>query len=491
MVEPPSSASSALSRKRAREARHTWHEVPTPRRAGPACSASSATALEIVRRLPPARRGLCRGSASSRIRVATDRKRPGRVATCDPDSSRPLFAFERFDHVAWCAAGDHVRDGSKQACVPRPLTGPRLRCLLAARGSSEIARSAGRLTTLACPWPTPPTFTCTSTPSTRCSTAPVGSRSSCSARPISACPRSGSPTTARWPGAVELYKAAGKVGIKPLLGCEVYVVDDRRAAPALRGRARLEPPDAARRDDRRLPQPRQALHARLPRGLLLQAARRLRAARALRRRPDLPVGLHGRGHLPGAARGDEPAARAELDRLVSIFGRDDVYVELQDAGMRRARRDQPGAAAHRGRRRAAGRRHRRRALPARRGRRAARRAALHPDERAARGPEPLPLHDEGVLPQDPGRDADADGALGRRPARADARDRRALQRRARARRAPPAALRRGRGRQLRHAPPALRGGPRTALRRTSTTRSGRGSSSSCRRSARWASPTTS
>ena len=33
------------------------------------------------------------------------------------------------------------------------------------------------------------------------------------------------------------------------------------------------------------------------------------------------------------ARGDEPAARAELDRLVSIFGRDDVYVELQDAGM--------------------------------------------------------------------------------------------------------------------------------------------------------------
>ena len=29
-------------------------------------------------------------------------------------------------------------------------------------------------------------------------------------------------------GAVELYKAAGKAGIKPLLGCEVYVVEDRR-----------------------------------------------------------------------------------------------------------------------------------------------------------------------------------------------------------------------------------------------------------------------
>src|SRR5438552_9968847 len=30
-------------------------------------------------------------------------------------------------------------------------------------------------------------------------------------------------------GAVELYREAGKQGIKPLLGCEVYVADDRRA----------------------------------------------------------------------------------------------------------------------------------------------------------------------------------------------------------------------------------------------------------------------
>src|SRR5437870_3601123 len=30
-------------------------------------------------------------------------------------------------------------------------------------------------------------------------------------------------------GAVELYKHAGKAGVKPLLGCEVYVADDRRA----------------------------------------------------------------------------------------------------------------------------------------------------------------------------------------------------------------------------------------------------------------------
>ena len=30
-------------------------------------------------------------------------------------------------------------------------------------------------------------------------------------------------------GAVELYREAGKHGVKPMLGCEVYVCDDRRA----------------------------------------------------------------------------------------------------------------------------------------------------------------------------------------------------------------------------------------------------------------------
>ena len=30
-------------------------------------------------------------------------------------------------------------------------------------------------------------------------------------------------------GAVQLVKEAGKVGVKPLIGCEVYVADDRRS----------------------------------------------------------------------------------------------------------------------------------------------------------------------------------------------------------------------------------------------------------------------
>ena len=29
-------------------------------------------------------------------------------------------------------------------------------------------------------------------------------------------------------GAIDLYKAAAEQGVKPIFGCEVYVVDDRR-----------------------------------------------------------------------------------------------------------------------------------------------------------------------------------------------------------------------------------------------------------------------
>ncbi len=38
-------------------------------------------------------------------------------------------------------------------------------------------------------------------------------------------------------GAVELYREAGKVGVKPILGYEIYVADDRRAQT--KGKAHL------------------------------------------------------------------------------------------------------------------------------------------------------------------------------------------------------------------------------------------------------------
>ena len=80
-------------------------------------------------------------------------------------------------------------------------------------------------------------------------------------------------------GAVQLFKAAKGTGVKPIVGCEVYVADDRRAQQ--KGYAHLTLLAA---DNDRLLEPDQALLARLPRGLLLQAARRLGAARAPQRR---------------------------------------------------------------------------------------------------------------------------------------------------------------------------------------------------------------
>ena len=80
-------------------------------------------------------------------------------------------------------------------------------------------------------------------------------------------------------GAVQLWKATRSTGVKPVIGCEVYVAGNRKAHE--KGNAHLTLLAA---DNDGLLEPDQALLARLPRGLLLQAARRLGAARAPRRR---------------------------------------------------------------------------------------------------------------------------------------------------------------------------------------------------------------
>ena len=191
-------------------------------------------------------------------------------------------------------------------------------------------------------------------------------------------------------------------------------------------------------------------------------------------------------------RDDLGAARAELDTLAQIFGRDDVYVEIQHAGLEM----QTGINEHL---RAAGRRHRagdgghlRRALPLPRGRRRPRGAPGHPDARPAEQPEPLQVPDEGVLPQDRRRDGRGPAGLPRRPAGL-AGDRRAL------RGAGAAAGRR----QAAALPGARRGPPSStwtacaaraspgATRRGRRPRPRSACASSCRSSPRWASPATS
>ena len=338
-----------------------------------------------------------------------------------------------------------------------------------------------------------PSSTSTATRSTRSSTGRAASASWSSAPPSWRCPPSRSPTTARWRARSSSTALAGKAGVKPIIGCEVYVVDDRRAK---------EPPNQRNWAHLTLLAETTAGYHNLVKlvsyGYLEGFHYKPRVDfELLERYAGGLIALSGclASRVNQALLEDDHArARTELDRLVQLYGRDSVYVELQDAGLEEHQKvnvgllqlaDETGPAAGR---------HRRRALPARRGRRPARGAALHPDRRRAREPAALPLPQQGVLLQDAGRDGARVRAVRPRPAAADARDRRALQRRARARRHPAAALRRaGRRRTPVDVPaPALRGGARAALRASSTTTLRNRLAFELRDDrARWASPTTS
>ena len=226
----------------------------------------------------------------------------------------------------------------------------------------------------------------------------------------------------------------------------------------------VRPPDPAGRVERGLREPHQALVARLPRGLLLQAARRLGAPRAPRegdrRTLRLPLGT-------GLARAlGEPAegrGRRSRPTRADLRPRLDVRRDPERRALRAAR-DQPAADRPRAGDRASARRDRRRPLPRRRGRVRARGAPLHPVRRHAQEPGALALRHERVLLQDARGDGRRlPGARGRDGAHA--RGRGALQRRARARADPAADVPGARGQGLLRLPrPALRAGPRSSLR---------------------------
>ena len=223
-------------------------------------------------------------------------------------------------------------------------------------------------------------------------------------------------------------------------------------------------------NDRGLPQPHEAVLGGLPRGLLLQAARRLGAARATPQRPDRHHRLPGRRRAPGAAgrrrrrgRGAGGAAAGHLRARQPL---------RRAAGPRHRRPTPDESAADRDRpahRRAAA-RHQRQPLHAPRRRRGPRRAPVRPDRRAALGHQPLQVRGHRALPQVRGRDAPP---LPRRArgVRQHAPDRRAGRRGDRARQAEPARVPGARRVHRRHlrgagpgvpAPPDLRGRTRSA-----------------------------
>ncbi|HEY4976340.1 MAG TPA: DNA polymerase III subunit alpha, partial [Gaiellaceae bacterium] len=137
-------------------------------------------------------------------------------------------------------------------------------------------------------------------------------------------------------GAIEFYRQAGKQGIKPVIGSELYVCDDRSVQK--KGNAHLTVLAASNEGYGNLiklsslgylegyyyrPRVDWELLERYSKGLII-----------------LSGCLSGR--VCKALEENRPKdAEAELDRLVQIFGRDNVYVELQNAGLEVQQRINP------------------------------------------------------------------------------------------------------------------------------------------------------
>ncbi|MDX6560584.1 MAG: polymerase subunit alpha, partial [Gaiellales bacterium] len=142
-------------------------------------------------------------------------------------------------------------------------------------------------------------------------------------------------------GAIELYRVAGKAGIKPLLGCEIYLVDDRRARQ-----------HSTQRDWNHLTllaETTEGYHNLIKLCTLGYLEGYYYTPRVdyalLEQYGDGIIALSGclSGRTCQALlAGDAPRAREELDRLVQIFGREDVYIELQDAGIDEHKSVNPG-----------------------------------------------------------------------------------------------------------------------------------------------------
>ena len=129
-------------------------------------------------------------------------------------------------------------------------------------------------------------------------------------------------------GAVELYREARNTGVKPIIGCEVYVADDRHAqtkgyahltllAESNEGYANLIKLSSLGYLEGYYYKPRVdwELLGRHASGIVaLSGCLSGRVSRAL---------SEGRGQ----------DAREDLDRLVQIFGRESTYVEIQNAGL--------------------------------------------------------------------------------------------------------------------------------------------------------------
>jgi DNA polymerase III subunit alpha len=129
-------------------------------------------------------------------------------------------------------------------------------------------------------------------------------------------------------GAVELYREAGNAGIKPIIGCEVYVADDRRAQQ--KGYAHLTLLAESNEGYSNLIKLASAgflegyyYKPRVDWELLAERSKGLIA---------LSGCLSGRV-CKALESGNRAEAESELGRLRDIFGAESTYIEIQDAGL--------------------------------------------------------------------------------------------------------------------------------------------------------------
>ena len=212
------------------EARRSWW------RRRSCCSPSACTPFAATSCAGTVPRDDAGGSRSRHRRAAVPR-------TVERASSRRRGRARRQPAPEWLrrllrrARRSDRRDARDRRPPPRGGVRPRR----AARVAAPRVRSWPR-SRLPLPCPRRPSSTSTSTPSTRSSTGRAASRRSPRGRPSSRCPRSRSPTTARSPARSSSTARPGSTGVKPIIGCEVYVADDRQGADE-----GLRAPDAPRR----------------------------------------------------------------------------------------------------------------------------------------------------------------------------------------------------------------------------------------------------
>jgi DNA polymerase-3 subunit alpha len=135
-------------------------------------------------------------------------------------------------------------------------------------------------------------------------------------------------------GSVELFQAARKHGIKPILGCEVYFVDDHAAKPSPGVRIERNHLTLLAQSDEGFRNLVKLSSAGFLHGLS-------------RGKPCVDMGLlaeHAEGIIAMTgclasrfasrlAEGRTEQARAHLDDLIQVFGPEDVYVEVQKNGI--------------------------------------------------------------------------------------------------------------------------------------------------------------